>query len=337
MPLEPLVQYEKFRTGDLDVIRDVGGRVLVPHKVTCAGKVSPQARMNAAQLEHTTLAYLRYESDIRMAAPTTESMYFFTLPLSGRSEVSRGGHEVEASTPLRGAAFRTEDSGAITLDRDFTMLFVRVERCALERQLESILGREIRSPIVFDFAMDLTSAALRTWVDSVRLLQSELERTFSAEKRTLITAQIEELVIAGLLSGQPHNYSDELHGHPPSTHPRVIRRAVELLEHRPEQPWTLRELAGQLGISVRTLQDGFSRHLGMPPITYLREIRLARAHAELVQGATGTTVSATACTWGFTHLGRFAAAYRARYGEHPSETLRASGTTRFCYESRLSQ
>lgn len=326
MPLEPLVQYEKFRTGDLDIIRDVGGQVLVPHKVTCAGEVSPHARMNAAQLAHTTLAYLRYESEIRMAAPTTESMYFFTLPLSGRAEVCRGGSEVEASTPLRGAAFRAEDSGSIALDRNFTMLFVRVERCALERQLESMLGREIRSPIVFDFAMDLTSPALCTWVDSVRLLQSELERTFSAEKRTLITAQIEELVIAGLLTGQPHNYSDELHGHPRSTHPRVIRRAVELLEHQPDVAWTLRDLAGQLGISVRTLQDGFTRHVGLPPITYLREIRLAQAHADLAAGDAGTSVSATACKWGFTHLGRFAAAYRDRYGEHPSETLRASGT-----------
>ncbi|WP_160057046.1 helix-turn-helix transcriptional regulator, partial [Shewanella litoralis] len=87
-----------------------------------------------------------------------------------------------------------------------------------------------------------------------------------------------------------------------------------------------RDLAGQLGISVRTLQDGFTRHVGLPPITYLREIRLAQAHADLAAGDAGTSVSATACKWGFTHLGRFAAAYRDRYGEHPSETLRASGT-----------
>jgi len=37
------------------------------------------------------------------------------------------------------------------------------------------------------------------------------------------------------------------------------------------------------------------------------------------------TVSAVAHRWGFAHLGRFASAYRARFGESPSVTLRSDG------------
>jgi transcriptional regulator GlxA family with amidase domain len=36
------------------------------------------------------------------------------------------------------------------------------------------------------------------------------------------------------------------------------------------------------------------------------------------------TVASVACRWGFTNLGRFAAAHTARYQESPSETLRRS-------------
>jgi AraC-like DNA-binding protein len=36
------------------------------------------------------------------------------------------------------------------------------------------------------------------------------------------------------------------------------------------------------------------------------------------------TVAAVAHRWGFAHLGRFAYAYRARFGVSPSETLRES-------------
>ena len=36
-----------------------------------------------------------------------------------------------------------------------------------------------------------------------------------------------------------------------------------------------------------------------------------------------TTVNAIAARWGFTHRGRFAAAYRNRYGQSPATTLRS--------------
>jgi transcriptional regulator GlxA family with amidase domain len=58
-------------------------------------------------------------------------------------------------------------------------------------------------------------------------------------------------------------------------------------------------------------------------MAYLRQIRLTRAHEELRQARPGrTTVALVAHRWGFSHLGRFAAAYRERYGVAPSGTLR---------------
>jgi AraC-like DNA-binding protein len=36
-----------------------------------------------------------------------------------------------------------------------------------------------------------------------------------------------------------------------------------------------------------------------------------------------TTVADAARAWGFSHLGRFSAAYAARFGEYPSETLQS--------------
>jgi transcriptional regulator GlxA family with amidase domain len=59
-------------------------------------------------------------------------------------------------------------------------------------------------------------------------------------------------------------------------------------------------------------------------MAYLRRVRLARAHAGLRDADPGRhTVAEIAGRWGFTHLGRFAEAYRERYGRPPSETLRS--------------
>jgi len=74
---------------------------------------------------------------------------------------------------------------------------------------------------------------------------------------------------------------------------------------------------------VRVLQESFRRHVGMSPLTYLRRLRLDGVHGELSRSDPWhVSVSEVAYRWGFTHLGRFAGAYRKRYGEPPSQTLR---------------
>ncbi len=76
-------------------------------------------------------------------------------------------------------------------------------------------------------------------------------------------------------------------------------------------------------VSVRTLQEAFRKHVGMPPMAYVSEVRLERVHGQLRAAAPGsTTVAEVAYQWGFAHLGRFARRYRERYGETPSQTLR---------------
>jgi AraC-like DNA-binding protein len=106
---------------------------------------------------------------------------------------------------------------------------------------------------------------------------------------------------------------------------KVERR---VLEAEPDLPWTVGDLAKRAGLSTRALQYGFAAQTGLSPMAYLREVRLRRADADLraevgLRAAGGTTlgVAGIASRWGFTNFGRFAAAYRARYGRAPSETL----------------
>jgi transcriptional regulator GlxA family with amidase domain len=57
-------------------------------------------------------------------------------------------------------------------------------------------------------------------------------------------------------------------------------------------------------------------------MTYLRQIRLRRAREALrAAHRDATTVRAVAVGLGILHMGRFAAAYRAAFGESPSDTL----------------
>ena len=83
------------------------------------------------------------------------------------------------------------------------------------------------------------------------------------------------------------------------------------------------QLRAALGVSDRWLRWCCEQHLGMGPITYIRLHRMQSANRVLRQGDPRTLrVSDVAKRFGFRSLGRFASAYRERYGELPSETLR---------------
>lgn len=107
-------------------------------------------------------------------------------------------------------------------------------------------------------------------------------------------------------------------------HPETVRRAVAYLESHLAENIAVTDVAAAAFVTPRALQLAFRRHLRTTPLEYLRRLRLAAAHEELVGGSAGDglTVAAVARRWGFSHPGRFAVAYRAAYGCAPGATLR---------------
>ena len=106
-------------------------------------------------------------------------------------------------------------------------------------------------------------------------------------------------------------------------HDRVIARFEEYLEMHPEQPLYLTEICAAIGVAERTLRGICEDHLGMGPIRFLalRRLHLVRRALQQANSAT-TTVTRAATDHGFWELGRFSVAYRALFGESPSDTLR---------------
>ena len=91
----------------------------------------------------------------------------------------------------------------------------------------------------------------------------------------------------------------------------------------PGKPFTVADLAAIAGVSIRSLQQSFQRYIGMPPMTYLRHLRLAHVHEHLRQADPALhTVTEIAYRFGFTHMGRFAAEYRSPVRSSSCETLR---------------
>jgi len=104
----------------------------------------------------------------------------------------------------------------------------------------------------------------------------------------------------------------------------VVRRAAQFMDEHLTEPITVAAIAAAARVSPRGLQAAFHREVGTSPMAYLRRVRLAEAHRDLIaaDASTGETVASVGLRWGFSNASRFAAAYRDAYGPSPSRTLR---------------
>jgi AraC-like DNA-binding protein len=104
--------------------------------------------------------------------------------------------------------------------------------------------------------------------------------------------------------------------------PRDVKKAIDLLRCDLTAQRSITDLARLCGVPRRTLEKHFRRFVGCAPLEFLRRERFNQARRQLLKASPGASVAVIALDCGLTHLGRFAQAYRSRYGESPSDTLR---------------
>jgi AraC family ethanolamine operon transcriptional activator len=106
------------------------------------------------------------------------------------------------------------------------------------------------------------------------------------------------------------------------TRERIARRADEVIQAHLDEPLSILDVCGEVGVSERTLRYAFQERFGIGPKEYLKKIKLnAVRHALKSADANATTVHAVAQQWGFWHTGAFSADYQSLFGELPSKTL----------------
>lgn len=321
--LEPLSAHSRVRSADADEARVRVGEVFCPHGLEPVTRSSAlRVCFNSVNYGAVGLNYLDYGAAVRIRPQELRTFVLVQIPLAGRAMVRSGGHEIHSD---RGTASVPDPDAPLDMrwQAGNPQLIVRIDRAVLEWQLRRLLGRDPARPLRLDPAMDLTTPAAQAWLNTVQLLRADAEGP-GAMGHPSLRPQIEQLLISQLLLAQPHSASGELAGSgEPAPVPRTVRRAEQLIVEHAREPLTIEDIAEAVGVSVRALQEGFRRHLDTTPTARLREARLVRVRAELVAADPArVTVSQVAADWGFFHLGRFSVAYRERFGESPSVSLR---------------
>lgn len=304
---------------DWEGVHDAVADAYFPHdmKPRSRGPAS-QSGLEVVDLSVCRLAHMRFGAtvDIVTEHPGATAI---NIQLEGSMESVVGSRSF-TTTPGEAMVFPADTLARMPeWPADRAVLGLRIDSDYLTREAERVFARKhVQLPRVIDLRGPEGAAWLtlaRTTFDNARQAGGTLYT------REQVAQSVASMLVTGLLLTAVR--VEDQSTYPSGFRPRPIRRVMAAIELDPARCWAPADLAEIAGVSVRRLQQCFRENVGTSPLAHLHEVRLERIHDDLVHGR-GDSVTDVAMRWGVTHLGRFAAAYRTRYGQLPSQTLAAS-------------
>jgi AraC-like DNA-binding protein len=306
----PLASHPRVRSRDAEVLRDAVADLAVGHDVIPRGSFL-DGIVNGTSVGSVDLVFVRYGGPVVVEAPGTGARVAVTVPL-GPMQVRRHDARTVAGEGFvladdRPTVMRPDPyAGAVVIAADRALLDRAVTRLTGVPHAPVEFGPRWRDAVMPAAMMDATWRHVGAMLDA------------GASTPPAVVKALESMLVDAILLSTPHSHSLLLAA-PRASAPGHAERIRCWLEEHHDEPVTVTDLAAGVGLSVRQVQGVARAAFGMTPSRLLREIRLERARA-LLRSHAVTSVSQAAAESGFTHLGRFAAAYRERFGELPSTT-----------------
>ncbi|MFI6291612.1 AraC family transcriptional regulator [Nonomuraea sp. NPDC050790] len=297
----------------VDEMHELVTQHFAPHRLRVRELSPDGARYRPLHQGALTTQTLAYGAEISVSVRDLEEFYIH-VPLRGHGRLSVGRRELCAPITVIGPGQRPVMNWSV----DHEILIVRVPQTQVERTLADYLSGPAPRVPVFEPEIGRDGpfgGALRGLA----------EGTLSFTSSPLAAHHMEQFLLHTMVASHAGNFAAAVAAPAPPAGQAALRRARRYCEDHAGEPVSLRDIAAAARVSVRTLQTSFREHMQTTPMAYLREVRLARAHADLraiAESGASTSVTDVALRWGFPHLSRFAAHYHRRYGELPSATRR---------------
>lgn len=131
----------------------------------------------------------------------------------------------------------------------------------------------------------------------------------------LMTITLPELLLKSIA-----NLADELPKQQTTSREIAFSNSLTYIHRHLDQEITTSNICSVVEISERSLRYIFKDIIGLSPMKYVKFIKLNKARKDIRNAKENTDIGAIAGKWGFSHSGRFAAAYKKLFGEYPHES-----------------
>jgi transcriptional regulator GlxA family with amidase domain len=137
-------------------------------------------------------------------------------------------------------------------------------------------------------------------------------------------AKLSEALFVDTLRRYVAGLPDQMTGWLAGARDPIVGKSLALLHSRPSHPWTIAELAVDVGLSRSSLVERFTRYLSAPPMAYLTKWRLRLAAQALTSTPKG--VADIAADVGYESEAAFNRAFGRAFGMPPARYRRQSRT-----------
>jgi len=190
---------------------------------------------------------------------------------------------------------------------------------------DPLLCRPILHNLPSAFKVNLRTDRSGHWIEnSILHLVDEASSGQAGSKAVL--AKLSEVLFVDTLRRYVAELPDQEVGWLAGARDPVVGKSLTLLHTRTEHPWTIAQLAREVGLSRSALVERFTRYLSEPPMAYLTRLRLQLAARAL--RATARGVLEIASDVGYESEASFNRAFKREFGLPPARyrrTHRADG------------
>jgi AraC-like DNA-binding protein len=167
------------------------------------------------------------------------------------------------------------------------------------------------------------SASAQSWLSNMlRVAAEEAGRGGSGSESLL--ARLAELMFVEVVRQHITHLSDDSKGWLSGLKQRHVGHALRLIHGQPEKPWTLVELAREVGLSRSIFADRFAQCVGVSPMHYLGRWRMQLAIRHL--SIPGVSVAQAGSIVGYESEAAFNRAFKKYVGITPGSWRKGKAT-----------
>jgi len=270
--------------------------------------------------EGVSFRRMHYHGDFSVVLPELQDEITFVIPTAGKIVFNHTSESVGICQV--GLAIDKADIRSMHFVDNHAQHGMSISRALLTERLSTLLERPILNKLHFEPLVDLNVSGFQG-IKALIDLATGTEFDLLINTGTLMPSRLREMLVDAVLEAWPHNFSEALRRPSPLIAPRHVKRAVEYIQAHPDARVSGSDLARLTSVSLRALQEGFRRFMGLSIVEYQREVRLQRAYDMLTQSGS-PSVTDVAVQLGFSNVGRFCQYFQNAYGLSPAQVRTSS-------------
>lgn len=267
----------------------------------------------------TALGYVKYGTDVSIVNEKKLHCYSISLPLSGEQELTIQNNQILSNKDI-GLILNPQEELSLNISGDCKKIHLAIPKTKIDQILKQLIRQDITDDLIFSSEMYLDSTQIAHWWRQINFYLDEIS-IFGMNALQLMYPEIESLLIKKLLILQKHNYSDLLHQQLNAHFPKELQSVISYIDLHAHQPISLQNLCEISCSSASKLNFLFNEYYHVPPMQYLKQIRLKNAY-EMISQQPFLNISEIALLNGFNHLGHFSHDYKKMFNETPKQTAK---------------